>query len=325
MSDNTDSLVLLKTVDPEELQAVISKSLRPALIRPGNTRKHHFFFQQTRLKSSFISLLEGENPIDIGLNTYPQDQPGYIFWIQLTGSSWMSLNRENYFEVPEFHACISTDNAMGNVRNSNDSKQFFIRFKRALLEKVWSDDASLMSVLDSGNAIKLPSLIGTALQRYILYVLAEFKEEYPSFRKPCVAAHTEQLLIALLMQTLANYVLEQNCAIQGKEPPYISVAEKIILDNLDSELTIDDLLTETGVSMRTLYRGFKAHKGCSPMAFIRGKQLEKAHAALMHADPARTTVTDIAYQLGFNHLSHFAALYKSKFGYSPSQTLSKKF
>ncbi|MNC98348.1 DNA-binding transcriptional activator FeaR [compost metagenome] len=60
------------------------------------------------------------------------------------------------------------------------------------------------------------------------------------------------------------------------------------------------------------------------MSFLRDTRLERVHAQLMQADPQGTSVTEVAFRAGFDHLSNFASLYRNRFGRLPSETLLKK-
>jgi len=50
-------------------------------------------------------------------------------------------------------------------------------------------------------------------------------------------------------------------------------------------------------------------------------RLNNAYKALLHSDPDTTTVTNIAINLGYCHMSQFAADYRCLFGELPSETL----
>jgi AraC-like DNA-binding protein len=57
------------------------------------------------------------------------------------------------------------------------------------------------------------------------------------------------------------------------------------------------------------------------MAYLRRVRLGHAHLELLAADPARLTVTAIAYRWGFPSASRFAAQYRAAYGTPPSRAL----
>jgi transcriptional regulator GlxA family with amidase domain len=61
----------------------------------------------------------------------------------------------------------------------------------------------------------------------------------------------------------------------------------------------------------------------TPMAFLRLVRLRRAQEALLRADPASMTVTEIAISCGFGHMGEFASLHRRTFGETPKQALGK--
>jgi AraC-like DNA-binding protein len=59
------------------------------------------------------------------------------------------------------------------------------------------------------------------------------------------------------------------------------------------------------------------------MTYLRQVRLALVHDNLRAADPAATTVAQVAYRYGFTHLGRFAAAYRERYDVSPSQTLRK--
>jgi transcriptional regulator GlxA family with amidase domain len=75
---------------------------------------------------------------------------------------------------------------------------------------------------------------------------------------------------------------------------------------------------QAGVSVRTLFAGFKNYLGTTPMAYLRELRFEQAHLELMQNE--HLTVTDVAFKWGFTHLGRFSQEYKKRFGTLPSST-----
>ena len=84
---------------------------------------------------------------------------------------------------------------------------------------------------------------------------------------------------------------------------------------------IPQLSQHIGISPRQLYRSFHAAVGMSPAKYIKRYRMTQARLDLLKADPAQTTVTDVAVSWGFWELGRFAVEYRRLFGECPSQTL----
>lgn len=108
------------------------------------------------------------------------------------------------------------------------------------------------------------------------------------------------------------------------EPPRTrEFAVRRSLDLIDAfnrkPLSVVDLCQAAGVSRRTLEYAFRERFGLSPKAYMLARRLDEVRAELRR-DPDRQSITRVANQWGFHHLSRFAALYRRQFGELPSET-----
>jgi AraC-like DNA-binding protein len=71
-----------------------------------------------------------------------------------------------------------------------------------------------------------------------------------------------------------------------------------------------------------LQLGFKRHFGVSISEVLLDIRLEHLNARLLNARSGERII-DIAFDLGFTHLSRMASVYRAKFGETPSATLRK--
>jgi AraC family ethanolamine operon transcriptional activator len=94
-----------------------------------------------------------------------------------------------------------------------------------------------------------------------------------------------------------------------------------LIDASDREpLSVVDLCRTAGVSRRTLEYAFQERFGLSPKAYMLTRRLGEVRAELRQ-DHAGQSITRIANQWGFDHLSRFAAMYRRQFGELPSETM----
>jgi len=90
---------------------------------------------------------------------------------------------------------------------------------------------------------------------------------------------------------------------------------------VDPELGSDQLAEELGVSVRTIQRLFNDH-GLTPGKYILDRRIVTAGEHLRHGH-GPSKITDLAYSLGFNDLSHFTRVFRRKFGQSPTEFRDK--
>lgn len=89
----------------------------------------------------------------------------------------------------------------------------------------------------------------------------------------------------------------------------------------DSNLNVEDLGKDMGLSRVQLYRKIKSLTNYSPNELLRIARLKKAASLLASSD---MTVAEIGYEVGFSSPSYFAKCYKEQFGESPTDLLKRK-
>ena len=89
----------------------------------------------------------------------------------------------------------------------------------------------------------------------------------------------------------------------------------------DSNLNVEDLGKDMGLSRVQLYRKIKSLTNYSPNELLRIARLKKAASLLASSD---MTVAEIGYEVGFSSPSYFTKCYKEQFGESPTDLLKRK-
>lgn len=96
----------------------------------------------------------------------------------------------------------------------------------------------------------------------------------------------------------------------------IQNAIKVVESNLgDAEFTVEEFSRELGMSRVHLYKKLLALTGKSPLEFIRTIRLQRAAQLL---EKSQLTVSEIAYQVGFNNPKYFSKYFKDQFNVLPS-------
>lgn len=108
----------------------------------------------------------------------------------------------------------------------------------------------------------------------------------------------------------------------SKRYKIIEQVRELAMSERQSPLTVLDACLAVGTSRRTLQSCFDEMLGIPPAVYVRMARLNAARRELRRADPAITSVTDIATKWGFWHLGRFSANYRDLFGELPSHTLS---
>ena len=94
---------------------------------------------------------------------------------------------------------------------------------------------------------------------------------------------------------------------------------QLLLD--DPKMGVAQAAVTLGITVRTLHNYCQKQLGMSPGRYIKLARLLRARMALLHADPACSSVNAIAIACGFTQLGRFSVDYRQAFGEMPSQTL----
>ena len=98
-------------------------------------------------------------------------------------------------------------------------------------------------------------------------------------------------------------------------------AMALLTQSLETPPSIGDLASHVGVSASKIKQLFPMACGMTPYAYLRKLRMEKA---LMLLCEGEMNVTEVAYDVGYNSISHFTKVFFQYHGLKPSQARSQK-
>ncbi len=134
----------------------------------------------------------------------------------------------------------------------------------------------------------------------------------------------EYLLSAFLRAHPHNYSDEIDRPSLGLAPRLVRQAEAFIERHSADAVTMADIASHVGVSVRSVYSGFREFRDTTPMAHLRSVRLASARARLLEPRNDGESVTSIALACGFRHLGRFSTDYRGVFGEYPRETLRRR-
>lgn len=147
------------------------------------------------------------------------------------------------------------------------------------------------------------------LKRYIDSVITYFDDPF-KISESLIRIKLLELLFALSGSNVQILYL-----LLDLKKPFRPDIITLMDDNITNTYSISQLAVMAGRSVSSFRRDFLSIYNMTPSQWIREKRLKKAKEML------RTTnmgITDICYALGFENISHFSRLFKTRFGYAPS-------
>lgn len=117
------------------------------------------------------------------------------------------------------------------------------------------------------------------------------------------------------------YLLPSRVTNNEIDQAFLQKAIDYIVDNIqDPQLGVDSIAELFNLSRMQIYRKIKALTGKSIVEFIRMVRIKQA---LKLIDTRKYTLTEIAYQTGFNSSSYFTRVFKEEYGKTPSEYLEQ--
>jgi len=251
---------------------------------------------------------------------------GHFFLLQmpLRGHETIMAGSQVVNSTPAVASMVSPTMPF-RMHHGQGTEKLFIRIERSALERQFGQQYARppRGDLEFAPDISAPLAPGADLRRLVDWLFAEASEG-SLLEHPLVAARIEETLMAALLETLPH---NQTEAIRPApvllSPRFVRRAIDHIEQHAHEPLTAGAIAAEVGVSVRSLFGGFRKYRNTTPMAYLKDLRLDRVHQALRSAAPGSSNVTHTALHWGFSHLGQFSAAYRQRFGELPSSTQTR--
>jgi signal transduction histidine kinase/ligand-binding sensor domain-containing protein/DNA-binding response OmpR family regulator len=133
----------------------------------------------------------------------------------------------------------------------------------------------------------------------------------------------------LAQQEAMRKLFQKQMEVNPSEISITSVDEQFIRQAIETveqhisspEFSVEDLSRALHMSRVALYKKLLALTGKSPLDFIKTLRLKRAAQLL---EKSQFTISEIAYEVGFNNPKYFAKTFKKEFGLLPSEYAARK-
>jgi AraC family transcriptional regulator, ethanolamine operon transcriptional activator len=131
---------------------------------------------------------------------------------------------------------------------------------------------------------------------------------------------TDALLARVDTIHAADSPVGQTRTLRAARQQAVERAREYIDANLTEPIRLSDLCRYARTQARSLEYGFREVVGVSPIAYLRATRMHRARHLLRSTAVRTRSISEIALDCGFWHLSQFAVDYKLLFSESPSVT-----
>lgn len=314
---------LLHTNDLDEASAAISAAYAPHKLqiagRPGRFDMRLWTNGMPGLDFGYIEL-----GTDVRLYAPP---PGYhIVVFAGVGHVRIGQRQESVLASCGRGVVVSPREPVFFEDWSPDCRLVTARFDPVALERVLASllGRTPIEPIRFGSRMDLDGPRGGSFLRTLQLLRSELGRTDGMTTDPVMAGGLANLaMTGLLRGQPHNYSDELFDTGRVEVPASIRNAFDVIDSRTTEIVSVVDVATAAGISVRALEEGFRRHVGKPPMAYLRDVRLARVHADLQTAEPDQTTVSAVARRWGFNHYGRFTATYSARYGVSPAETLRK--
>ena len=159
---------------------------------------------------------------------------------------------------------------------------------------------------------------GPLMQGFVHSMLPHFRQAVPAPTELLRLKFSELLLT--VMNDPANATLLTYFRSLLRDPVHERV-RRVMEDNYCFNLQLEEYARLSGRSLSAFKRDFQEVFGAAPGKWLRERRLERARTML---GPGRLQVSEVAFQCGFENLSHFSRAFKEMYGHAPAQLREAK-
>jgi AraC-like DNA-binding protein len=249
----------------------------------------------------------------------------FLLQIPVRGSARIETASCDIATAPGISASLLSPTNPTRMTWQDDCAQIILLIDRRILEqRAAALSGRPVGAVEFEPAVDLASTGGRTLQSQIMEFV-DLAERLGPQRplSPIAAANIRETLLGALLhgqRHSASDAIEQFGGRAEALPSSVRRAREFLNAHADEPLDLLQLAASAGVGIRALQLGFRRHFGSSISEMLRDIRLAHLNARLAAASPT-DSVTDIAFELGFTHLSRMAIAYRAKFGETPSATL----
>ena len=226
----------------------------------------------------------------------------------LEGNKIIKVDKNDEFSYSSNEFVLLPPNSNVNMEIPVPTKALVLEIDDNIIQKVY-DKISLSLDLDlTKNSQKF--FLGEK-DNNINHVLNNIINAYFSQEKNKIFLmdlYIQEMIYNVLKMQGSNFILRRD----DKNP--VPSAIKYMKANYSKNIKIKDIANNLNMSESNFSSCFKRTTGISPKDYIKNLKLSKAIELLKE-----NTVTEVAFELGYENISYFISEFKKRYGYTPKQ------
>jgi AraC-like DNA-binding protein len=251
----------------------------------------------------------------------------FLLQLPLQGGALVSTSSRDIATAPGVTASLLSPTLPTRMVWQNDCAQLILLLERKLVEQRAAALAGQpVRAVEFDPMIDLAAPAAQTLRSHMLGLvnLAEGLRTRRSL-SPAAAANWREALLDSLLAGQCHGLSQAMRTFSGEGaalPQALRRARDCLVAHAADPLDLARLADAAGIGIRALQLGFQRHFGVSITQMLLDLRLAELNARLTAAAPD-ARIIDIAFDLGFTHVSRMAGAYRQKFGETPSATLRR--
>lgn len=228
------------------------------------------------------------------------NQPRYVLEYVLDGKGKVEIE-DKTFEVKKGDVYILEANTKQHyfANKNNPFRKYWVNFRSNIFDNLLSS-LSLKGIYYFEN-VNIEELF---LKLFTLEKVSSFSND--------IAFDAMKILFEMLLKIRQSQLNKKRIDI----PKYIEDAKRLIDNNLEEELSINDICSKLFISKPTLIVNFKKYYGDTPHQY---RTKRKSQLACIMLKSSNLDISSIANNLGFNDSFAFSHWFKKINGVSPNK------
>lgn len=185
---------------------------------------------------------------------------------------------------------------------------------------VFEINSSLIDAITKKVCVEFENDLSCDINKHILYKKVN-PELHNSFEKILNTALSSEKNKEFLVDLYAQEMTYNLIKIKGvhdilnvDSKNFVHISVKMMKENISEGITISEIAYALNMSPANFSAKFKKVMGVSPNEYFTNIKLLEAKRMLK-----KESVTEVAYDLGYENISHFIGLFKDKFGMTPKK------
>ena len=180
--------------------------------------------------------------------------------------------------------------------------------------------AALQPIIDgTGDSIVISTPSSSALRRTAQGLFSPGLNG--PLRRLAIEGGVMQLLAGQIAKVPSDTPARPGTELTRRERSAIFAARARLLADMRHPPTLGALAQAVGLSEKRLNTGFRLLFGATVFEFLRNERLEHARHVL---ESESASLKQVAFRVGFNHISNFVSAFRARFGSPPRRYLERK-